>query len=101
VATPISGTVRLVLRRGDDYTILDTRAERSAYAPEKLSMEKTEAAFTPDDRIGALEIQSLAVADNRSMLLHYAERLGKLPGPAEAALGDVLGDDGETPRKLG
>jgi argininosuccinate synthase len=100
VATPISGTVRLVLRRGDDYTILDTCAERSAYAPEKLSMEKTEAAFTPDDRIGALEIQSLSVADNRSLLLHYAERLGKLPGPVGAEFADVLGDDGETPPKL-
>jgi argininosuccinate synthase len=100
VATPITGAVRLVLRRGDDYTILDTRAECSAYAPDKLSMEKTEAAFTPDDRIGALEIQSLAVADNRSLLLHYAERLGKLGGPAEAALGDVLGDGGEAPPAL-
>lgn len=101
VATPISGVVRLVLRRGDDYTILETRAEQSAYAPEKLSMEKTEAAFTPEDRIGALEIQNLAVSDNRSMLLHYAERLGRLPGPASSSFGDVLGDGSDPNKRLG
>jgi argininosuccinate synthase len=100
VAAPITGTVRILLRRGEDYTILDTRAERSAYAPEKLSMEKTDAAFTPEDRIGALEMQNLSVSDNRGLLLYYADRLGKLPGPTQAALGAVLGD-GEEPPKLG
>ncbi|HYX91470.1 MAG TPA: argininosuccinate synthase, partial [Myxococcaceae bacterium] len=72
VATAITGSVTLELRRGDDYTVLDTRAEAASYAPEKLSMEKTEAAFSPEDRIGALELQNLSVADNRSLLLHYA-----------------------------
>jgi argininosuccinate synthase len=99
VATPIGGTVRLALRRGDDYTLLETRAERSAYAPEKLSMEKTEAAFTPEDRIGALEIQNLSVGDNRGLLLYYADRLGKLAGSTAAPLGELLG--GEEPKKLG
>ncbi|HEX3343198.1 MAG TPA: argininosuccinate synthase, partial [Polyangiaceae bacterium] len=77
VAPAVTGTVTLELRRGDDYTLLDTRAERSAYDPAKLSMEKTESAFSPEDRIGALEMQSLGVIDNREMLLHLAKTLGK------------------------
>lgn len=86
VATPLSGTVRLELRRGDDYTLLSTHADMAAYAPEKLSMEKTEdAAFTPEDRIGALEMQSLSVTDNRALLVHLATSLGKLPGGGHVA----------------
>jgi argininosuccinate synthase len=80
IATGVSGTVSLELRRGDDYTILDTKAERSAYDPHKLSMEKTESAFSPADRIGALEMQSLGVLDNRELLLHFAKALA--PGEA-------------------
>jgi argininosuccinate synthase len=75
VATAITGEVTVELRRGDDLTVLSTRAEMSAYAPEKLSMEKTEAAFSPEDRIGALEMQSLSVTDNRALLLHMAQSL--------------------------
>ena len=61
----------LELRRGDDYTAaVDTRAEYMAYAPDKLSMEQVEEpAFTPEDRIGALEMQNLSVGDNRSLLV--------------------------------
>ncbi len=101
VATPVSGIVRLALRRGEDYSILETRAEQSAYAPEKLSMEKTAAAFTPEDRIGALEIQNLAVSDNRSLLLHYADQLGRLTGPAATSFGDVLGEGAADNKLLG
>ncbi len=80
VATPISGKVRLELRRGDDYTLLSTEAELSAYAPEKLSMERVEEPeFTPEDRIGALEMQTISITDNRAMLVHLASSLGKLP----------------------
>jgi argininosuccinate synthase len=68
VATAVSGTVTLELRRGDDYTILRTDAEHAAYDPDKLSMERSKTAFTPEDRIGALEIQSLGVLDNRDLL---------------------------------
>ena len=75
-ATGVTGTVTLELRRGDDYTLLDTRAARSAYDPRKLSMEKTDSAFSPEDRIGALEMQSLGVLDNRELLLHFATALG-------------------------
>ncbi len=90
VASGISGEVALELRRGDDYSILKTEAACSAYAPDKLSMEKTESAFTPDDRIGALELQNLSVLDNRSLLLHYAKELGQLQ-VAQTNLGELLG----------
>ena len=75
------------LRRGDDYTIRDTAAVASAYAPEKLSMERVEApAFTPEDRIGALEMQNLAISDNRALLIHLAKTTGISSG---LALDDV------------
>ena len=84
VAPSITGEVTLELRRGDDYTIVATRAEFMAYGPEKLSMERVESpAFTPEDRIGALELQNLAVGDNRALLLHHLDSLRRLsPGPA-------------------
>jgi argininosuccinate synthase len=93
VAGAVTGTVALELRRGDDWTLLDTRAARSAYDPHKLSMEKTESAFSPEDRIGALEMQSLGVLDNRELLLHFAKALG---GGASAAGNPLLGEgDGD------
>jgi len=68
IAPAVTGTVVLELRRGDDYTILKTEAEHAAYAPEKLSMERVEgAAFTPEDRIGALEMQNLSIDDARAL----------------------------------
>ena len=88
IATPIGGSVTLELRRGDDYSVLATAASLSAYDPDKLSMEKTASAFSPEDRIGALELQVLAVADNRAMLAHYASaRLGPGATGDFAALG--------------
>lgn len=92
VATAVTGTVTLELRRGDDYTILDTRAVRSAYDPEKLSMEKTASVFTPEDRVGALEMQTLGVTDNRELLLHMAKTLGR---GKVGDVGDLLLGDGE------
>jgi argininosuccinate synthase len=92
VAPAVTGKVTLELRRGDDYTILDTKAARSAYEPDKLSMERTVSAFTPEDRIGALEMQSLGVLDNRELLLHFAKTLGA----GDGAIGGLLlgpGDD--------
>jgi len=83
IAPAISGSVTLELRRGDDYTILDTRASHMAYDPAKLSMEKVASAFTPEDRIGALEMQSLSVGDNRALLLHWIDSVRKLgSGPS-------------------
>jgi argininosuccinate synthase len=91
VSTAITGEVTLELRRGDDCTILSTHAAQASYAPEKLSMEKTAGAFSPEDRIGALELQNLSVADNRSLLLHYAQVLA-LPQGADTQLKGLLGD---------
>ncbi len=93
VATPITGEVVLELRRGDDCTILSTTATHAAYAPEKLSMEKTEGAFSPEDRIGALEMQNLSVSDNRALLLHYASTLGLAKGGSEGQLQALIGPE--------
>jgi argininosuccinate synthase len=88
VAAMVSGEVKLELRRGEDYTILATRAECSAYDPEKLSMERTESAFSPEDRIGALEIQGLGVLDNRALIQHKAS-IGARE-PEQIRIEDVL-----------
>jgi argininosuccinate synthase len=97
VATSVSGSVSVELRRGDDYTILDTQAAFSAYDPEKLSMEKTEGVFTPEDRIGALEMQAMSVLDNRSLLLHMLDTSRRLHGQQGSELGRLLesGSDDE------
>jgi argininosuccinate synthase len=92
VASGVTGTVKLELRRGDDWSILDTKAERSAYDPDKLSMEKTASAFTPEDRIGALEMQGLSILDNRELLLHYARgALGAGASVSELVLDEKKG----------
>jgi argininosuccinate synthase len=88
IAPSISGSVTLELRRGDDYSILDTRAEYMMYGPEKLSMEKVEdMAFTPEDRIGALEMQTLSVTDNRELLIHYLDSVRQLTSSASTLPG--------------
>ena len=92
VAPSISGEVTLELRRGDDYTILATRAEYMAYGPDKLSMERVaEPAFTPEDRIGALELQNLSVGDNRDLLLHHLASLRQLSAGSTDPLPQLLG----------
>ena len=79
VAAAINGTVTLELRRGDDYTILDTQGEIS-YHPEKLSMEKTaDQSFGPEDRIGQLNLRNLDIADTRAKLDLY-RRQGQIDG---------------------
>jgi argininosuccinate synthase len=79
VAQHITGWVDLELRRGDDYSILDTKAEAATYDAHKLSMERTESMFTPEDRIGALEMQTISVLDTRSLVQHLssAEKKGE------------------------
>ncbi|MCB0324585.1 MAG: argininosuccinate synthase [Bdellovibrionales bacterium] len=74
VARAVSGEVTLELRRGDDYTILDTTGPNLSYHPEKLSMERVEQeAFSPEDRIGQLTMRNLDIADSRDKLQLYAE----------------------------
>jgi argininosuccinate synthase len=92
VAPAISGKVTLELRRGDDYTIVATEAPYMAYGPHKLSMEKVEDAFfQPEDRIGALEMQALPVADNRDLLLHHLEAIKGLAGATGTDIKALLG----------
>jgi argininosuccinate synthase len=94
IAPSVTGSVTLELRRGDDYTLVATRAEHMAYGPDKLSMEKVEEpAFTPEDRIGALELQNLSVGDNRELLLHHLSSVKRLSGGAMPSLPALLGED--------
>jgi len=92
IAPSVTGTVTLELRRGDDYTLVNTQAEYMSYGPEKLSMERVqEAPFTPADRIGALELQNLSVTDNRALLLHHLSSVAKLGDGGRSAEGSGLG----------
>jgi argininosuccinate synthase len=80
VASAVTGSVTLRLRRGDDYTIIGTRGEGFSYHPEKLSMERTEdAAFGPTDRIGQLTMRNLDIEDTRTKLDMYRKQ-GQLDG---------------------
>src|SRR5215470_13305292 len=73
VAAPVTGEVRLRLRRGEDYSIVDTSGPAFSYHPDKLSMERTEdSAFGPLDRIGQLTMRNLDIADSRAKLEQYA-----------------------------
>ena len=91
VGRAVSGTVTLQLRRGDDYTILNTESPNLSYAPEKLSMERVEdEAFSPLDRIGQLSLRNLDIQDSRQKLQDYA-RAGVLPGGGVKEL--LEGDD--------
>ncbi|MCC6221987.1 MAG: argininosuccinate synthase [Thermoleophilia bacterium] len=80
VAAVVSGEVTLELRRGDDYTILDTSGPALSYHPERLSMERSSTTFTAADRIGQLAVQINDIADTRRMLA--AQRQLRLDGPA-------------------
>jgi argininosuccinate synthase len=68
VAPVVTGEVAIELRRGDDYTILDTTGDGITYDPERLSMERSATAFTAQDRIGQLAVQINDIADSRAML---------------------------------
>jgi argininosuccinate synthase len=68
VASAVTGEVTIELRRGDDYTILDTQGEAVTYDPERLSMERSATAFTAQDRIGQLNVKINDIADARRLL---------------------------------
>lgn len=89
VGRAITGTVTLELRRGDDYTILDTAGPNMTYHPERLSMERVEGeAFSPLDRIGQLHMRNLDISDSRDKLGLYSTS-GVLPrGGMKALLED-------------
>ncbi|MBA3059286.1 MAG: argininosuccinate synthase [Gammaproteobacteria bacterium] len=74
VARAITGTVTLELRRGNDYSLLNTESANLTYAPERLSMEKVaDAPFSPADRIGQLTMRNLDIVDTRAKLAIYAK----------------------------
>ena len=71
VARAVSGEVTIELRRGNDYSILDTKSPNLTYKPERLTMEKGYAFFTPQDHIGQLTMGNLDIGDTRDKLLGY------------------------------
>jgi len=73
VARAVTGEVTLELRRGNDYTVLDTVSPNLTYKPERLTMEKGESAFSPQDRIGQLTMRNLDIIDTRDKLLIYSK----------------------------
>jgi argininosuccinate synthase len=73
VARAITGEVTVQLRRGNDYSIMNTVSPNLTYKPERLTMEKGEGEFTPQDRIGQLTMRNLDITDTRDKLLIYAK----------------------------
>ncbi|MFC3147355.1 argininosuccinate synthase [Piscinibacterium candidicorallinum] len=90
VAKAVTGTVTLELRRGNDYSILDTESANLTYKPERLSMEKVEGAFTPTDRIGQLTMRRLDLDDTRDKLSIYV-KTGLLGQGGDDGLGLITG----------
>ncbi|MCK6425848.1 MAG: argininosuccinate synthase [Burkholderiaceae bacterium] len=97
VARAITGEVTLELRRGNDYSIMNTESPNLTYQPERLSMEKVEdAAFTPLDRIGQLTMRNLDIADTRDKLGIYSKAgLLGVSGDSGIPLLGVGGDSAE------
>jgi len=94
VGSAITGEVMLRLRRGDDYTIVDTSGPDLSYQPERLSMERTRGAFGPLDRIGQLHMRNLDIDASRQKLDVYRRSGALEPGRADVG---VLGPETEPP----
>ena len=93
VARAITGEVTLELRRGNDYSLLNTESPNLSYHPERLTMEKGASAFSPADRIGQLTMRNLDITDTRAKLGIYARS-----GLLENGQGmDMLGFDAKVP----
>lgn len=84
VASQITGEVTLELRRGNDYSILNTVSENLTYKPERLTMEKGDSVFSPDDRIGQLTMRNLDITDTREKLLVMPKLACSPPLPLQA-----------------
>ena len=93
VARAITGEVTIELRRGNDYSILNTTSPNLTYKPERLTMEKGESMFTPQDRIGQLTMRNLDIVDTRAKLFTYVKAgvLAPWTGTALPALSPVEG----------
>ena len=85
VARAVTGEVTLELRRGNDYSLLNTESPNLTYHPERLTMERGEGAFTPADRIGQLTMRNLDIQDTREKLSIYS-KTGLLGGYTGSSL---------------
>jgi argininosuccinate synthase len=94
VARAITGEVTVELRRGNDYSILDTASPNLTYKPERLTMEKGESAFSPQDRIGQLTMRNLDIIDTRDKLRIYLETGVLSPASGELPLLSAADDAG-------
>ena len=94
VAKAVTGEVTIELRRGNDYSIMDTVSPNLTYHPERLTMEKGASAFSPQDRIGQLTMRNLDIMDTRAKLSTYVQTglLTPAAGTGVPLLGDKLGD---------
>jgi argininosuccinate synthase len=97
VSKAVTGEITLELRRGNDYSILDTKSPNLTYKPERLTMEKGEGAFTPADRIGQLTMRNLDITDSRDKLFVYAN--AGLIGPQTFADMRLLEDGKDSGKK--
>lgn len=89
VARAVTGEVTIELRRGNDYSILNTESPNLTYKPERLTMEKgDEVFFTPQDRIGQLTMRNLDIIDTREKLLIY-QQIGLLKPSANSGLPEL------------
>ena len=86
VARAVTGEVAIELRRGNDYSILDTVSANLSYKPERLTMEKGESSFSPQDRIGQLTMRNLDISDTRDKLIAYANAGLLAPGTGTGVL---------------
>ena len=94
VASAVTGSVSLRLRRGDDYSVIETTGPNFSYHPEKLSMERThDAAFGPTDRIGQLTMRNLDIADTRAKLEMYTKQ-GQLGSGDFRLVAEIEGESG-------
>ena len=91
VARAVTGEVTIELRRGNDYSVLDTTSPNLTYQPDRLTMEKGNSSFTPADRIGQLQMRNLDIVDTRQKLTHYA-RAGLLTSGTGSALSRLTDD---------
>jgi argininosuccinate synthase len=92
IARAVTGEVTVELRRGNDYSILNTESPNLTYKPERLTMEKGESMFSPADRIGQLTMRNLDIADTREKLMTYA-KVGLLSAPSGTALPQLTEGD--------
>ena len=93
IARAVTGEVTVELRRGNDYTLLDTTSPNLTYKPERLTMEKGESTFSPQDRIGQLTMRHLDITDTRDKLMLYMKT--GLIGPSSGSSMSLLAGAGE------